>query len=162
MATNGVVQSEENIENSKGTHPHTHTLTHIHTNSPPPTHTHSHPHTHTTHTLHSRFPSLIHTLPPPSLSPSLTEVFADLTIALERLRAEEYTWDEDINFLQSFVREPCTVALTEVNDGVAKSQGFEQPVGAMNDLAYEVGGEGRRDCRVEQNGSFVAPSSEEL
>ena len=66
-------------------------------------------------------------------------VFLELTGALESLRKEEFTWDEDINFLQSFVRDPTFKALTEVNDRVANSIGFENPVGATERAFHEVG-----------------------
>ncbi len=57
---------------------------------------------------------------------------------LEELRVEEFTWDEDINFLQTFVRDPQVKALAELNDHVAESQSFEQPLGAVSPLCYEV------------------------
>lgn len=61
-----------------------------------------------------------------------------LSGALESLRQEEFTWDEDINFLQSFLREPTFKALSEVNDKVANSIGFENPVGATERVFHEV------------------------
>lgn len=78
MATNGVVQEEENVENTK-------------------------------------------------------EIFSQLHSVLEHLRTEVFTWNDDINFLQSTFRDPNFVSMCEVNDGVAMSQGFEQPEGS----AYE-------------------------
>lgn len=60
----------------------------------------------------------------------LLETFSELGGVLESLRQEEFTWDHDINFLQSFVRDPTFQALTEVNDRVSHSIGFENPVGA--------------------------------
>lgn len=83
MATNGVVQEEENIGNTK-------------------------------------------------------EIFSELSQALEHLRAEEFTWDEDINFLQGFIRDPNLQALLSVNDGVANSQGFDQPVGPSCEVTQEL------------------------
>ena len=77
--------------------------------------------------------------PPPPLSLSLlTEIFSELSQALEHLRAEEFTWDEDINFLQGFIRDPNLQALLSVNDGVANSQGFDQPVGPSCEVTQEV------------------------
>ncbi len=67
-----------------------------------------------------------------------TEVFSQLNSVLEELRVEEFTWDEDINFLQTFVRDPQVKALAELNDHVAESQSFEQPLGAVSPLCYEV------------------------
>ena len=43
---------------------------------------------------------------------------------------EEFTWDEDINFLQSMIHDPGFTAVCKVNDSVAHSQSFEQPVGS--------------------------------
>ena len=59
-------------------------------------------------------------------------------MALEALRQEEFTWDEDINFLQSFLRNPTFKALTEVNDRVANSIGFDNPVGPSERSFHEV------------------------
>ena len=67
-----------------------------------------------------------------------TEIFSQLTQALEHLRTEEFTWDEDINFLQGFIRDPNLQALLNVNDGVANSQGFDQPVGPSREVTQEV------------------------
>ena len=66
------------------------------------------------------------------------EIFSQLNTVLEDLRVEEFTWDEDINFLQTFVRDPQLQALADVNDHVARSQSFEQPLGAVSPLCYEV------------------------
>ena len=55
------------------------------------------------------------------------------------MRTEEFTWDEDINFLQGFIRDPSIQALLDVNDGVANSQAFEQPVGPSCEVTQEVG-----------------------
>lgn len=66
-------------------------------------------------------------------------MFSELGNALETLRKEEFTWDEDINFLQSFLRDPHFKALTEVNDRVANSIGFENPVGSSERPFHEVG-----------------------
>lgn len=76
---------------------------------------------------------------PPSLSHIITEIFSELSQALEHLRSEEFTWDEDINFLQGFIRDPNLQALLSVNDGVANSQGFDQPVGPSCEVTQEVG-----------------------
>ncbi|XP_064389900.1 protein PALS2-like [Halichondria panicea] len=69
---------------------------------------------------------------------NLKEVFSQLNSVLEELRVEEFTWDEDINFLQTFVRDPQVKALAELNDHVAESQSFEQPLGAVSPLCYEL------------------------
>ena len=69
-----------------------------------------------------------------------TEVFSELRLALESLRKEEFTWDEDINFLQSFLCDLSVKAVADVNDGVAKSQSFEQPVGPSKESCMEVRG----------------------
>ena len=187
MATNGIVQEQENIENTKGervcvwcvciwyvsvwcvkggegrvavvgssvrknlrvkweegvgvlqyqfidylylskfTHPHTyHTLQHptyMHTRSSThactPVHTHMHPPTHTHPHTH-------------------TEIFTQLQSTLEQLRVEEFTWDQDINFLQATFRDPNFVALCEVNDSVARSQSFEQPEGSAEQPVSNV------------------------
>ena len=76
--------------------------------------------------------------PPPPPSLIHTEIFSELSQALEHLRSEEFTWDEDINFLQGFIRDPNLQALLSVNDGVANSQGFEQPVGPSCEVTQEV------------------------
>lgn len=68
----------------------------------------------------------------------ITEVFYQLNSVLEELRIEEFTWDEDINFLQTFVRDSQLQALADLNDHVAQSQSFEQPLGAVSPLCYEV------------------------
>lgn len=65
-------------------------------------------------------------------------MFSELSSALEVLRTEEFTWDEDINFLQSFVRDPNFKALAEVNDSVANSIGYENPVGPAERAFHEV------------------------
>lgn len=65
-------------------------------------------------------------------------IFSELSGALETLRNEEFTWDEDVNFLQSFLRDPHLKAMTEVNDRVANSIGFENPVGAAERSFHEV------------------------
>ena len=67
-----------------------------------------------------------------------SDVFSQLNSALEQLRVEEFTWDEDINFLQTFLRDPQLQSLSEVNDHVAQSQSLEQPVGPSGQLCYEV------------------------
>ncbi len=66
------------------------------------------------------------------------EVFSRLNSVLEELRVEEFTWDEDINFLQTFIRDSQLQALADLNDHVAQSQSFEQPLGAVSPLCYEV------------------------
>ncbi len=65
-------------------------------------------------------------------------MFSELGGVLETLRSEEFTWDEDINFLQSFIRDPNFKALTEVNDTVANSIGFDNPVGSSERAFHEV------------------------
>ena len=57
---------------------------------------------------------------------------------LERLRGEEFTWDEDINFVQDTLGDPSFLNLCEVNDGVAESQSFEQPVGSLEETMKEA------------------------
>ena len=81
-------------------------------------------------------------LPPPlflllPLPPS-PEVFQGLQGVLERLRGETFTWDEDINFVQETLADPDFLQLCEVNDGVAESQSFEQPVASLEDAMKEV------------------------
>jgi len=68
-----------------------------------------------------------------------TEIFAQLNSALELLRPEEFTWDEDINFLQTFVRDPNLKELAKVNDSVSKSLSFDNPVGPSEEAFYAVG-----------------------
>lgn len=75
------------------------------------------------------FFSLLH--PPP-------EVFKGVQGVLERLRGEEFTWDEDINFVQETLGDPDFLGLCEVNDGVAESQSFEQPVASLEETMREV------------------------
>ena len=65
-------------------------------------------------------------------------MFSELNGVLESLRQEEFTWDHDINFLQSFIRDPNFKALTEVNDRVANSIGFDNPVGSSERAFHEV------------------------
>ena len=80
-------------------------------------------------------------LPSSSSSPSLPpspEVFQGLQGVLERLRGETFTWDEDINFVQETLADPDFLQLCEVNDGVAESQSFEQPVASLEDAMKEV------------------------
>ena len=100
---------------------------------------------------------------PSLLSLSLTEIFSELSQALEHLRAEEFTWDEDINFLQGFIRDPNLQALLSVNDGVANSQGFDQPVGPSCEVTQEVCVWGRvhksvRRERIGVNNAMLLPS----
>ena len=66
------------------------------------------------------------------------EIFSQLNSALEQLRHEEFTWDEDINFLQTFMRDPHLKELAKVNDGVAKSLSFDNPVGPAEDAFHGV------------------------
>lgn len=66
------------------------------------------------------------------------EIFEGLQGALERLRGEEFTWDEDINFIQDTFGNEDFLALCDVNDGVAESQSFEQPVASLEEVMKEV------------------------
>ncbi|CAI8042129.1 MAGUK p55 subfamily member 2, partial [Geodia barretti] len=70
--------------------------------------------------------------------PNTKEVFQGLQGVLERLRGETFTWDEDINFVQETLADPDFLQLCEVNDGVAESQSFEQPVASLEDAMKEV------------------------
>jgi len=85
----------------------------LHAYAPSHTHTPKHPHTH-------------------------TEIFTQLQSTLEQLRVEEFTWDQDINFLQATFRDPNFVALCQVNDSVARSQSFEQPEGSAEQPVSNV------------------------
>ena len=68
----------------------------------------------------------------------VAEIFTELQSTLERMRAEEFTWDEDINFLQDTFRDPDFLALCDVNDGVANSQSFDQPIAGTKEILAEV------------------------
>ena len=71
------------------------------------------------------------------LSPA---TFSVLQSALNELRSEQFTRDEDIDFLCGFAKNMGK--LLEVNDRVALSQEFDQPEGSAIDVTNEV----KRGC----------------
>ncbi len=68
---------------------------------------------------------------------------------------EEFTWDEDILFLQSFFKDKQLQALADANDHVARSQSYEQPEGSLGEAVKEVkaGWVGGRDGGGNYEGS---------
>lgn len=76
-------------------------------------------------------------------------IFSELNGVLETLRQEEFTWDEDINFLQSFLCDSHFKAMTEVNDRVANSIGFENPVGPAERPFHELQSAGSHASKEE-------------
>lgn len=66
------------------------------------------------------------------------EIFTGLLSTLEQMRKEEFTWDEDINFLQDTFQDPHFLGLCDVNDKVANSQSFEQPIASSEEILTEV------------------------
>lgn len=79
------------------------------------------------------------------------DAITGLQSALEQLRGEEFTWDEDINFIQNTFRDPDFLALCDVNDRVATSQGFEQPVASVEEVMKEVFDELRMETDEERD-----------
>ena len=59
-----------------------------------------------------------------------------LQSALNELRSETFTRDEDIDFLCGFSKD--LGKLFDVNDRVALSQEFDQPEGSATDVTNEV------------------------
>lgn len=68
----------------------------------------------------------------------ILETLVKLEKALHLLQEEDFTNEDDIQFLKSFFSNPEFAALCKINDKVAYSQSFDQPEGSATDAIHDV------------------------